>query len=269
MWGRSWELMPTTRRSPGRDNHCPSRPRISLLRRGHREDAQSGAQRGHSQAEAGAATWQREPPPVLPFLGTKSAESSQPGWRRGSVSAGRPTKRRRRLSAGRGRPPAPGSLFSVGRRPPSQPPLRKAPRAHPSPGADPRLHSLPTRQRRNPRFLSSPGSGGAPHEGPPARRAGLRGSHTSPPGGRSEGLLRLGWSRANGWAPRGPPAAARAAPPRSPLRTHPRRDPSGPQPRSRQGGASRRGCRLPLGRQRERRTKGKNFQGPEARRTRY
>lgn len=43
-----------------------------------------------------------------------------------------------------------------------------------------------------------------PHEEPPALRAGPGDSHTSPPGGRSAGLLRLGWSRANGWAPRGP-----------------------------------------------------------------
>lgn len=195
---RPRELMPTTRPSPergqptGRGSRSPQfTPRGAPGRR------PEGSPARRQQAEARPATWQRGLRPLLP-----SWEQRAPSPPR-RLEAGKRFRRAPREAAGEGRPAAPGSLFSVGRRPPSHPPT---PTGRQSPGADPRLHSPPTDKGDTLVFFSLRAQEGppgpprppTPTKDPPALRAGLGDSHTSPPGGRSAGLLRLGWSRANG-----------------------------------------------------------------------
>lgn len=277
-------LPPPLRRSSteisGKANHPPTRPRTG---EGPEGDAPTTSPRPAvplrtpaapppRRRRARAATWQRGPPPASPLPGTKSAAASRAGGRRGSVSAGAPTKRP--AQPRRGEAGGAGSLFSVGRRPP--PPA--APQGPPQPihpqGPPPASPAPSQRTKEGPCFLRLLGLRRGRRRLPPAKgplRCGPApgNSHTSPPGGRSAGLLRLGWSRANGWAPPRPassPLRRARAPPRSSLRTHPRR--AARPDLSPAAAGTARGRNLPLGRQREGRTKGKNFQGPEARRPR-
>lgn len=183
-----------------------------------------------------------EPPPAPSLPGNKERRVRPAGGREGGGERFRPAPREAAGAAREGRPAAPGSLFSAGRRPPPHPPPRRAPQPTNPQGPD---TGLPNRQRKRPSFSPLPGLRGAAGTPPPPKSPLAPGrprgdSHTSPPGGRSAGLLRLGWSRANGWAPRGPRPPHRGAcgpatlsPPNAPAR-RPARTPA-PQPPRRRG----------------------------------